>query len=480
MNTPKLLVLITCTSLLTAAITVGAYHMLVQPEQIIYETERGKAIQAAEREINLSPRFSQLYSSTTPTDFISAANDSREAVVFIRSLTKVEGGNALNRDLSSSTGSGVVISRDGYIVTNHHVIEGADIVEVTLNNNKEYVAKVVGSDTQTDMAVLKIEADQMPYMLFGNSDSLQIGEWVLAVGNPFRLQSTVTAGIVSAKGRNIDVFEDRSGIESFIQTDAAVNPGNSGGALINTKGELIGINTAIMTSSGQYEGFSFAVPSNLARKVTTDIMEFGAVQRGWMGVEITGVSSYLAEERNLPSVAGVFITIVNKGSAAYDAGLTSGDVILSVDDVNTNTLSEFMEQIGIHRPGDQINITYVRNGSIENTVATLKNKLNSTDFVAVRKDKVLIDLGFELRDLSSSELNKNTTDGVMVVSVYQNSTVGKANVEPGYIITKINNIEVTDVRKLVEYLTNHSGEIMLEGYYENYPGLFPYMFRNDG
>ena len=480
MNTPKLLMLITCTSLLTAAITVGAYHILIQPEQIIYETQRGKAIQAAEREINLSPRFKQLYTSTTPTNFISAANDSREAVVFIRSLTKMESGNALNRDLSSSTGSGVVISRDGYIVTNHHVIEGADIVEVTLNNNKEYIAKVVGSDTQTDMAVLKIEADQMPYMLFGNSDSLQVGEWVLAVGNPFRLQSTVTAGIVSAKGRNIDVFEDRSGIESFIQTDAAVNPGNSGGALINTKGELIGINTAIMTSSGKYEGFSFAVPSNLALKVATDIMEYGAVQRGWMGVEISSVTNQLAEERRLPSVAGVYITIVNRGSAAYDAGLSGGDVILSVDDINTNTLPQFMEQIGRHRPGDKINVTYVRDGNIENTEVTLKNKLNSTDFVAVRKDKVLLDLGFELRDLSSSELNKNTTDGVMVVSVYQNSTVGKANVEPGYIITKITNIEVTDVRKLVEYLSNHSGEIMLEGYYENYPGLFPYMFRNDG
>ena len=480
MNTPKLLFLVTCTSLITAAITVGAYHMLVQPEQIIYETQRAKAIQAAEREINLSPRFQQLYTSTTPTNFISAANESREAVVFIRSLTKLEGGNALNRDLSSSTGSGVVISRDGYIVTNHHVIEGADIVEVTLNNNKEYIAKVVGSDTQTDMAVLKIEADQMPYMLFGNSDSLQVGEWVLAVGNPFRLQSTVTAGIVSAKGRNIDVFEDRSGIESFIQTDAAVNPGNSGGALINTRGELIGINTAIMTLSGKYEGFSFAVPSNLARKVVTDLMEYGAVQRGWMGVEIASVTNQVAEERRLPSVAGVFITIVNRGSAAYDAGLIGGDVILSVDEVNTNTLSQFMEQIGRHRPGDVINVSYVRNGYTEKAEVTLKNTLNSTDFVAVRKDKALIDLGFELRDLSSSELSRNTTDGVMVVSVYQNSTVGKANVEPGYIITKVNNIEVKDVRKLVEYLTTHSGEILLEGYYENYPGLFPYMFRNDG
>ena len=223
MNTSKLLLLVTCTSLITASIIVSAYHMLVQPQQIIYETQLIKATQTAEREINLSPRFQQLYASATPTNFISAAKNSKEAVVFIRSLTKLEGGNILNRDLSSSTGSGVIISRDGYIVTNHHVIKDADIVEITLNNKKEFIAQVIGYDKQTDMAVLKIEVDQLPYLLFGNSDSLQVGECVIAIGNPFRLQSTVTAGIVSAKGRNIDVFEDRSGIESFIQTDAAIN-----------------------------------------------------------------------------------------------------------------------------------------------------------------------------------------------------------------------------------------------------------------
>ena len=477
MNTRKLLLLVISTSLITAAFTVGTYHILIQPEQIIYETQFTKATQVAEREINLSPRFQHLYASATPTNFVSAAKNSKEAVVFIRSLTKLEGGNILNRDLNSSTGSGVIISRDGYIVTNHHVIKDADIVEVTLNNKKEFIAQVVGYDKQTDMAVLKIEVDQLPYLLFGNSDSLQVGEWVIAVGNPFRLQSTVTAGIVSAKGRNIDVFEDRSGIESFIQTDAAVNLGNSGGALINTRGELIGINTAIMTLSGRYEGFSFAVPSNLARKVVSDLMEYGVVQRGWMGIEIASVTNQMAEERGLPSVDGVFITLVNKGSAAYDAGLLGGDIILSVDNVNTNTLSQFMEQIGRHRPGDIITVSYIRKGFINTVKVTLKNSLNSTDFVAVRKDKVLLDLGFELRDLSSSELSKNITDGVMVVSVYQNSTVGKANIQPGYVITHINNIKITDTRKLVEYLSNHSGEIILEGYYKNYPGLFPYMFR---
>lgn len=476
MSSPRSIGTIIFTSLVTAVCTVGLYHSLVQPEQIIYEQQRGKAIKAAERDIQFSSRFNDLYRSTTPTDFISAANDSREAVVFIRSLSRVSN-NSLNRDLSSLTGSGVVISRDGFIVTNHHVINKAETVEVTLNNNKEYRAHVVGIDPQTDLAVLKIEADNLPYMIFGNSDSLQIGEWVLAVGNPFRLQSTVTAGIVSAKARNINVFEDRSGIESFIQTDAAVNPGNSGGALINTKGELIGINTAILTESGNYEGFSFAIPANLAKKIATDLMEFGAVQRGWMGVEIIHVTAEIAQEKQLKDVAGILITRVNNASAAQDAGLRSGDVVLSVNRVNIDGLAEFMEQIGRHRPGDEVQITYARNGEISTILVILKNKLNSTDFVAVRKDKILTDLGFELRDLSATEMEKNKKDGVIVVSVYKNSKVGKANIEPGYIITSINNQPVDNAKDFVEVLNSINGSINLEGYYENYPGVFPYMFE---
>lgn len=478
MSNTKIIVALIVTSICTALLTVVSYHHLIQPEQRIFEQERSRAVLAAERDINFSHRFDQLYRSTTPTDFVSAASDSREAVVFIRSLTEIQSGSTINRDLSSSTGSGVIISRDGFIVTNHHVIEGADMVEVTLNNKKEYRAKVIGSDTETDLAVLKIESDNLPYLLFGNSDSLLIGEWVLAVGNPFRLQSTVTAGIVSAKARNIDVFENRSSIESFIQTDAAVNPGNSGGALINTKGELVGINTAILTVSGRYEGFSFAVPSNLTRKVVTDIMEFGAVQRGWMGVEIAGVTDNIAKEHGLKSVSGVLVSIVNRGSAAEDAGIMSGDVLLQVDLVKTNTIAEFMDQIGRHRPGDKIRITYIRSGKQESTEVTLKNQLNSTDFVAVRKDKALLDLGFELRDLSTAEVTNNKADGIMVVSVYQNSIVGKANIEPGYIITKINDNRVKDVQNLIELINNTNGDISLEGYYENYPGIFPYVFSN--
>lgn len=476
MTNKQFLFSIVATALVTSLLTVLAYHILIQPEQIIYEQTKGNAVQAAERDIQFSERFDKLYKSTVPTDFTKAAKDSREAVVFIRSLTKISE-NPLNRNVSSMTGSGVAISRDGYIVTNHHVIEKAEQVEVTLNNNKEYKAQIVGIDPQTDLAVLKIEADPLPYMIFGNSDSLLVGEWVLAVGNPFRLQSTVTAGIVSAKARNINVLEDRSGIESFIQTDAAVNPGNSGGALINTKGELIGINTAILSESGNYEGFSFAIPANLAKKIASDIMQYGAVQRGWMGVEIAPITADMAEEIGLEEVAGVLITMVTNGSGAQDAGLQSGDILLSVNQEATNTLPEFMEQIGTYRPGDVITVKVFRNGQMKNIAVTLKNRLNSTDFVAVRKDKVLTDMGFELRDLSSNEKQRNEQNGVIVVSVYRSSKVGRANIEPGYIITSCNGSKVNNVQQLVEKLKNATGTIRLQGYYENYPGEFPYEFE---
>lgn len=252
-----------CTA--SAMLGVGIYAGLINPIQKVYIEESRKAIQAAEHQLLFSGKMDRFFRSSAPTDFIQAAKNSQQAVVFIRSLINIKDGALMGESLSSETGSGVIISPDGYIVTNHHVVKDADEVDVMLNDNREYKAQVIGNDPNTDLALIKIEAENLRFLIFGNSDSLQVGEWVMAVGNPFRLQSTVTAGIVSAKGRNINILENQ-GIESFIQTDAAVNPGNSGGALVNTKGELVGINTAIMTMSGNYEGFSFAVPANLAKK----------------------------------------------------------------------------------------------------------------------------------------------------------------------------------------------------------------------
>lgn len=415
------------------------------------------------------------YNSSAPTDFIAAAKKGRPAVVSVRAFQKSTKTKMLGENHGGSTGSGVVISADGYIVTNNHVIEDASSIEIMLNDNREFKAKLVGSDPTTDLAILKIESEELRFLSFGDSDSLAIGEWVVAIGNPFRLQSTVTAGIVSAKARNINILEQQ-GIESFIQTDAAVNPGNSGGALVNTKGDLIGINTAIMTYSGRYEGFSFAIPSNLAKKVIYDIIEYGAVQRGWLGVSILNVDNDKAKELGLKKVGGVYLERVNKDEAASEAGLKKGDVIVSVDEIETLTTPEFMEQVGRYHPGDKIRLTYFRNGDEKVAEVTLRNQINSTDFVAIRKDKILTDLGFELRDLDKNEKKRLDTEGIYVVSVSRGSKIERTNMDPGYIITKINEKPIRNVQSLIKELENHKGMVVLEGFYENYPGEFPYAF----
>jgi Do/DeqQ family serine protease len=355
------------------------------------------------------------------------------------------------------------------------VVQDAEKIEVMLNDNREFDAKLIGTDPNTDLALLRIEDHGLPFLSFGDSDSLDIGEWVLAIGNPFRLQSTVTAGIVSAKGRNINILEQQ-GIESFIQTDAAVNPGNSGGALVNTRGELVGINTAIMTYTGRYEGFSFAIPANLAQKIIYDIKEYGAVQRGWLGVTITNIDSKRANDLGLDQVGGVYLERLNRGEAAFDAGLKSGDVIISVNGVKTLTTPQFMEQIGRYRPGDLVEMEYIRKKEKFLAKVTLRNQINSTDLVAVRKDKILRTLGFELRDLDQDEKDRLETKGIYVVSVYRGSKIERTNMDPGYIITKVNEKPISSVQDLVDFLNDYDGMVVLEGFYENYPGEFPYAF----
>lgn len=451
-----------------SAVLINNYFF---PSKTIIEYKQAPTL--ASDNINLHETLTRRnITSSAPTDFITAAEIGRPAVVFIRA-TQSSGKSLV--ESGGSTGSGVIISNDGYIATNNHVIEGSSEIEVMLNDKREYKAKLVGTDKSTDLAILKIEAGDLPYLTFGDSDSLQVGEWVLAIGNPFRLQSTVTAGIVSAKGRNINILEQR-GIESFIQTDAAVNPGNSGGALVNTNGDLIGINTAIMTYSGRYEGFSFAIPANLAQKVIYDIIEYGAVQRGWLGVTILNVTNDLSKELGLKNVEGVYLERVNNGEAASDAGLKKGDVVLSVNEIPTKTTPEFMEQVGRYRPGDLIRLEYFRNGKIQIAEVILRNQINSTDYVAIRKDKILTDLGFELRDLDRNEKKRLKTDGVYVVTVYNGSKIERTNMDPGYIITKINEEPVKDVKELIKKLEEHEGMVVLEGFYENYPGEFPYAF----
>jgi len=275
-------------------------------------------------------------------------------------------------------GSGVIISTDGYIVTNNHVIDRAERINVTLNDKRTFPAKLVGTDPGTDIAVLKIEAQDLPYIPMGNSEELRLGEWVLAVGNPLNLTSTVTAGIVSAKARNINILSENFKIESFIQTDAAVNPGNSGGALVNTRGELVGINTAIASQTGGYMGYSFAVPSTIVSKVATDIIEFGVVQRAVLGVALQELTSEMAQQLGLKEVKGVLVQAVFEGSAAESAKLRQGDVILTVNDVEVNTVAQLQEQLGKFRPNDQVSLTVNRGNKVSYFNVILRNRAGST------------------------------------------------------------------------------------------------------
>jgi len=446
------------------------YHQYYVKDQT-FDTERIKAIAVAEKEIQFSSRYKDRFISSVPTDFINAANLSRESVVSINSIIQNHSNNEV-KNYASTSGSGVIVTKDGYIVTNRHVVENADRITVILNNQKEYLAEIKGMDSNTDLALLKIPTDGLPYLVFGNSDSLQVGEWVLAVGNPFKLSSTVTAGIVSAKGRAIDLLE-RTGIESFIQTDAVVNRGNSGGALVNTKGELVGINTAIISEDGNYEGFSFAIPINLAQKIIKDLMEYGVVQRAWLGVEVSNVDNEIAESLNMKQVAGAYIEMVYKDGAADEVGLKRGDVILSVNDKKTNSVAQFTEELGKKRPGEMISLRIFRNSKEIQVRTTLKNQINTTEVVVFLKDKIFENFGLELRMLTDYEQNLCQCQGIYVSSVMQNSIADKANIEPGYIIQKVNGINVTK-EKMTEVFERNDRPIHLEGKYENYPDIYNY------
>ena len=293
------------------------------------------------------------------------------------------------------SGSGVIISSDGYIVTNNHVIDKAKEVKVSLNNNKEYLAKLVGIDPTTDLAVLKIEAENLPALAFANSDEVRLGEWVLAVGNPFNLNSTVTAGIISARGRNINIIDNQSAIEAFIQTDAAVNPGNSGGALINTRGDLIGINTAISTRTGSYEGYGFAIPANIVRKVVDDLTKHGVVQRAYLGVNIADITPELAKEQGIKETQGVYVSGVTEDGAAAAAGIKKGDIVVQAGERSVKKMSELLEVIGSRRPGDKVSVVVLREGKEKVFNVVLRNRQGTTDVLKKEDLAVSSSLGAE-------------------------------------------------------------------------------------
>ncbi len=422
-------------------------------------------------------------STTGFLDFTLAAEKSLHAVVHIR--TTAEQVNNLAYDpfaewffgpqkrgqnfIMQGSGSGVIISDDGYIVTNNHVVAGADKIEVTLNDKRVFQAEVIGTDASTDIALLKIDEKSLPVLIYGNSDEVKIGEWVLAVGNPFNLNSTVTAGIISAKGRNNILDNSKRPIESFIQTDAAVNPGNSGGALVNTEGELIGINTAIASNNGAYQGYSFAIPVNIVKKIVSDLVEFGAVQRAYMGVNIQDIDAKFASEKNISRLKGVYVSGLSEGGSAQDAGIETGDVITRIQDVSISSVSELQEQLSRYRPGDKINVNVLRNNKEMSLPVTLKTLDNTTRLVkkAELKKYNVDELGVEFQDMEAEELAKFRLESGVRVSKLKAGKFAQVGIRENFIITSIDRKKVSTAEEAQKALQNKRGNVIIEGNYTN-------------
>lgn len=463
------------------------------------------------KETNSTPFKLTNYNGTLQSNdaFIQAAKISTPAVVHVNTVIKAKKQDKkLQRQMNpfyqffgdqfgnspfdmpqqqdqEASGSGVIISNDGYIVTNNHVVDGADEIKVNLYDNREYKAKVIGVDPNTDLAVLKIEAKDLQYLTFANSDEVQVGQWVLAVGNPFNLASTVTAGIVSAKTRNINILREKAGnlaIESFIQTDAAVNPGNSGGALVDLNGNLIGINSAIATPTGSYAGYSFAIPSNLVNKVVKDIIDFGIVQRGFLGVNIREIDDELAKDLKLDKIQGAYIAEVNKGSAAENGGIKRGDVIIKVGDVAIKNAADLQEHVARYRPGDKVKITIYRDGKNMEREVTLRSKDNSTALLkkeeAPKTGSVLDNLGITVESISSLEAKKlGISSGLRVTKIKDGIVQQNTNMKEGFVITGINNQAISKKEELEDIVNDSKGTgILLQGKYPDQNGIKYYAF----
>ena len=436
-------------SLLSGAVTLGAYKLLFDTNGYFSNHSTSGITTATNsygKKIGLSADI---------LDFTDAAEKTIHTVVHVKNVSRRTVSNPIleyfygykggQSQEQIGTGSGVIISEDGYIVTNNHVIKDASEIEITLNNKKSYQAKLIGTDSKMDIALLKIDAkEKLPYTVFANSDSVKIGEWVLAVGNPYNLTSTVTAGIVSAKARDLDT----SGIQSFIQTDAAVNPGNSGGALVNTRGELIGVNTMISSMTGSYVGYSFAVPSNIARKIIEDLMEFGNVQRGILGVEGGELNGTASKELGISQTQGFYINKVTKNSGAEKSGLLKGDIIIKLDEQNVATFADLSGYINTKRPNDKVQVTYIRDGKTRVVPVILsKNEFFRTEFK-----------GIELENIEASDKKKFKIDyGVRIKSINSQNLKQYESELIGNIILSIDNAKATDVETVSKLLSKKEG-----------------------
>ena len=416
-------------------------------------------------EVKNDTHFTKFVNSPTsidvPFDFTSTAEQTVKGVVHVKTeAVREEDYNPFydfffgDRDRQSRPvlgfGSGVIISGDGYIVTNNHVIDGADKIEVVLDDKRTFEAKLIGADPNTDLALLKVKADDLKVVPMGNSDDVRLGQWVLAVGNPYNLTSTVTAGIISAKGRNLGILgSQRYRIESFLQTDAAMNRGNSGGALVNVNGELIGITSAIVSATGEYSGNSFAIPVDIVKKIVTDLKEFGRVQRAILGVTITDVTAEMVKKENLGKIEGVYISDITEGGAAYKAGIQKGDVVLAIDEIAVNSVSELQEQFSRHRPGDKVDILVKRNRKPKQYDVILRNLEGGTDLVRT-SDYVL---GARFVKPSNEEKKKFKIDYGLRIDDLRKGRLSDLGFKKDYIIYTINNEKITkvdDIRRIAD------------------------------
>ena len=448
---------------------------------------REGSVQYIEREVERTPALGTHFTSYQAEqypDLTYAAENAVKAVVNIEAVQQVEMPRRRGYDPfleffgipqgydegpqfreQRAGGSGVIISEDGYVVTNNHVVDGASKLKVKLNDGRTFEAKLIGKDSATDLALLKIEAADLPTVPFGSSDALRLGEWVLAIGSPFDLQSTITAGIVSAKARQLDVIPDQFRIESFIQTDAAVNPGNSGGALVNTRGELVGINTLIKSQTGSYIGYSFAIPESIVKKVVVDLKEYGVVQRALLGISYRYIDQdfidQMGKETGIKELGGVYVATVSEDGAASAAGIRKGDVIVAIDGVKIDNASAVQEQIAKHRPNDKVKITVKRDGAVKLFDVTLRNKAGKTELITREAVDVTAALGGKFRDAGTKLCQElEIKGGVQVVGIKSNGILARARVKEGFVITHINDRPVyslSDMERMSDKITSIDG-----------------------
>lgn len=420
------------------------------------------------------PQFEEIRNSertfSTSDDFVWASEKSKSSVVFIQTLSEYEHrtGSWLEWFLEPrssqqiSSGSGVILTKDGFIVTNNHVVDNADRIKV-IHGKMTYEAELIGTDPSTDLAVIKVDQQNLPAVTFGNSNEVNVGEWVLAVGNPFNLTSTVTAGIVSAKGRNINILKDKFPIESFIQTDAAINPGNSGGALINMQGELVGINTAILSQTGSYTGYGFAVPSNIVKKVFEDIKNYGEVQKAFTGADFVDIDGELASKMNLKDLSGVIVANVQKDGAAAKSNLQKGDVIRSLNGRKIENKAYLEEYLGNMYPGDKVNLVVERDGKELEKTLTLTNREGTTGII---KRNIYTSEWLSATFESVSKVEKDLLgiqSGIKVIDYKRYGPFSELGIPKGFIITRINNTEINDPERFTEILHKIKGRVIISG-----------------